>query len=174
MQDLGIIYQNGLFDLDLGDGGDTVDVGLRTAVIISLFSDRRAEADDVLPDGGTDRRGWWGDLEPAVENDLIGSRLWLLSREKQLSSVLLRAETYARQALAWLVEDGVCRAVTVTGYNPADGVLALKIELQDATGDVTIYTARLTSVQGAAVMGSLVLDSGGDSLLDETGGTILG
>ena len=31
--------------------------GLATAVILSLFLDARARADDTLPDGGTDRRG---------------------------------------------------------------------------------------------------------------------
>jgi phage gp46-like protein len=40
------------------DGGDlSTDDGLETAVLLSLITDRRAEADDVLPDGGTDRRG---------------------------------------------------------------------------------------------------------------------
>jgi phage gp46-like protein len=50
---------------------------LESAVLISLFTDRRAEASDVVPDGSNDRRGWWGDSGSLY---LIGSRLWLLRR----------------------------------------------------------------------------------------------
>ena len=35
--------------------------GLYTAVVISLFTDARADKDDELPAGENDsRRGWWG------------------------------------------------------------------------------------------------------------------
>src|SRR5260363_120954 len=33
---------------------------LQIAVMISLFTDRQARPDDVIPDGSTDARGWWG------------------------------------------------------------------------------------------------------------------
>ena len=39
------------------------------AVVISLFSWRRANPDDDLP--GLERMGWWGDTFPQVENDRI-------------------------------------------------------------------------------------------------------
>ncbi|WP_200894101.1 phage GP46 family protein [Xanthomonas sp. MUS 060] len=48
------------------------------AVLISLFTWRRANADDTLPDPRGFRMGWWGDTYPVVANDRIGSRLWLL------------------------------------------------------------------------------------------------
>ncbi|WP_324606427.1 phage GP46 family protein [Xenorhabdus nematophila] len=68
------------------------------------FTDRRALDSDELPAGaGTDRRGWWGDT---FNTRSIGSRLWLLAREKQLSAVLHRAKAYADEALAWLIDDG--------------------------------------------------------------------
>lgn len=78
------------------EAGDLVaENTLRTAVILSLFLDRRADDDDVLPNGSNDRRGWWADtVAPMTEygiggglasGDRIGSRLWLLSREKQLA-----------------------------------------------------------------------------------------
>lgn len=90
------------------------DDGLRTAVVLSLFTDRRAEEGDVLPDNATtDRRGWWADAVAAIEGDKHGSRLWLLSRSKKTPDVLTRAEDYAREALQWLVEDKVAAAVSV-------------------------------------------------------------
>ena len=101
------------FDPDIQDLES--DAGLETAVIISLFTDRRARLDDPLPDfDNPDRRGWWGDLaSPEVEGDQIGSRLWLLNREKTLESVLVRAKEYVKEALQWMVEDGVAKDVEV-------------------------------------------------------------
>jgi phage gp46-like protein len=84
---------------------------LEAAVWTSLFSDRRALPDDVIPDGTDDRRGWWGDT---YADKPIGSRLWLLDRAKRIPETLRRAEDYAREALAWLVEDGVAARVEVT------------------------------------------------------------
>ena len=135
MSDLALTYRNGLIDLDLGDGGASIDDGLYTAVIVSLFSDRRAEPGDVLPDGTDDRRGWWGDIYPDVDGDRIGSRLWLLAREKQTPAVIRRAEGYAREALQWLIDDGIAGRVDVAGSNPADSVLALSVSIFRPTGE---------------------------------------
>jgi phage gp46-like protein len=107
--------------------GLTPDDGLETAVIISLFTDRRANVDDSIPDGSNDFRGWWADAFNDVEHDKIGSRLWLLSREKQLPSVLVRAREYALEALQWLVDDGVAQSITVEATNPRTGLLALAV-----------------------------------------------
>lgn len=133
--------------LDMSRGADyaldalglTEDDGLETAVIISLFTDRRANADDTIPDGSTDRRGWWADAFNDVENDKIGSRLWLLSREKQLSAVLVRAREYALEALQWLVDDGVAQAVDVVASNPKPGVLGLAVSVYRPLQPVTQF-----------------------------------
>ncbi len=103
--------------------------GLTTSVIISLFTDRLAEDDDLVPDGTGDRRGFWGDAYTDIPGDLIGSRLWLLGREKQLQPVVLKAQEYAQEALAWLVEDGIASAVQVTASIVRSGVLGLEIEI---------------------------------------------
>ncbi|XTZ40078.1 phage GP46 family protein [Salmonella enterica] len=81
---------------------------LQTAVIISLFTDRLARADDDYE--GNDRRGWWGDTG---EEQMLGSRLWLLRREKLTSRVAVRAEEYALEALSWLKSDGVVGDIQV-------------------------------------------------------------
>lgn len=77
---------------------------LATAILISLFTDRIAEPDDVIPDGSNDPRGWWGDAGEATP---IGSRLWLLSRAKQTQETLQRAYDYIVEALQWMIDDGV-------------------------------------------------------------------
>jgi phage gp46-like protein len=111
----------------------TEDNILQTAVIISLFTDRLASDDDVIPDGGSDRRGWWGDIL-GQDNDNIGSLLWLLSREKQLESVRQRAEDYAYEALQWLLDDNVADALTVTATFPHDEWLGIHILIEKADG----------------------------------------
>jgi phage gp46-like protein len=116
-------------DYALDGLGLTEDDGLDSAVILSLFTDRRANADDVIPDGSKDLRGWWADSFADVKNDKIGSRLWLLGREKQLSAVLTRAQQYADEALKWLIDDGVAESVIVVASNPRMGVLALLLSI---------------------------------------------
>lgn len=81
MSDLALIWDGRSCDLAL-DGNDLqLDDSLQTSILISLFSDRRARADDVLSGADGDRRGWWADAYPQIEGDQIGSRLWLLSRK---------------------------------------------------------------------------------------------
>lgn len=98
---------------------------IEAAIWISLFTDRRARPDDVIPDGTDDRRGWWADTDAEKP---IGSRLWLLDRAKHLPETLRRAEDYAREALAWLVEDGVgARVDVVAEWAPQIGPNAMAI-----------------------------------------------
>ncbi len=110
------------------------DDGLETAVIHSLFTDRRAEPDDRLPAEGSGRRGWWGDQLLPDEGDRYGSRLWLIDREKQLPEVLRRAEEYAREALRWMVDDGVAARVDVAAEIVRTGFLGLRIDILRADG----------------------------------------
>jgi phage gp46-like protein len=83
--------------------GNTLDTAqeLVTAVAVALFTHRTAEDDDPLPHFASDRRGWWGDAEAGEIHQgwPIGSRLWLLSREKQTDETRARAEAYIREAL---------------------------------------------------------------------------
>lgn len=133
MSDLRTWFRDFAGDLAVDGAQLAADDGLETAVVLSLFTDRRANDDDALPDaqGQAERepRGWWGDSYAEVPGDRIGSRLWLLAREKQLPAVLERARQYADEALRWLVEDGVAREVNVRAELVRDGVLGLAIEI---------------------------------------------
>lgn len=105
-------------------GGEdlALDDGLNTAILISLFSDRRAEPSDELPDPGGSRRGWWGDAV-ADGRDRIGSRLWLLTRRKQTPETRQLFLEFTREALAWLIEDGVASTVEVDAKWRSQGFL---------------------------------------------------
>ena len=95
--------------LRVGSGLDT-SRELVTAVAVALFTHRTAEDDDPLPHFASDRRGWWGDHEAREIHGgwPIGSRLWLLSREKQTEETRARAEEYIREALDPFVTHRIC------------------------------------------------------------------
>lgn len=134
MSDLALIWDGSACDLAI-DGNDLMlDDGLRTALIVSLFSDRRARDDDELPGGDGDRRGWWADAWSQIDGDRIGSRLWLLGREKELLETLRRAREYAEEALVWLIADGIAKRIEVVPSVPRRGVLALAITLHRPDG----------------------------------------
>lgn len=100
-----------LVGTQLATGADLV-----TAILISVFTDRIANADDVIPDGTNDPRGWVGDLGATYP---IGSRMWLISRAKQTPDVLKRAKDYLVEALQWLIDDGVvAKFDIVTEFGP--------------------------------------------------------
>ncbi|MHC8399486.1 phage GP46 family protein [Pseudomonas sp. MDT1-17] len=83
---------------------DALHADLTRAVIISLYTWRRAATDDPVDD--EELFGWWGDSYPAIADDRIGSRLWLLRRVKLTAQTQRDAEFYAREALQWLLDDG--------------------------------------------------------------------
>lgn len=107
----------------------------------ALISDALDFADGLLgvPSGLFDAlSGIFGGLtvreDAAAAHDRIGSRLWLLGREKQLAEVVRRAKDYAEEALAWLIDDGVARRVSVTPSVPRQGWLWLEIRIDLADG----------------------------------------
>lgn len=119
-----------LGDLTVEGNDINLDDGLQTAVIRSLFEERRAESGDVLPAGETDRRGWWGDVFPVVEGDRCGSRLWLLDRAKQTPKTLTDAEEYVREALQWLIDDKVADRVEIDTLEfPSPGRIDLAVSI---------------------------------------------
>ncbi|WP_048797118.1 MULTISPECIES: phage GP46 family protein [Serratia] len=144
MADIAIVWQHGGGNLVLNGPDLLTDDSIETAVIISLFTDRRAAPSDVLPDGTGDQRGWWGD---SFRTRPIGSRLWLLSREKTLDSVLTRAQAYAEEALAWMKSAGLVSAIRCEATQPTRGALLLAIRLTLPDGSV-VPQAFEASLQG--------------------------
>ncbi|EEE2001889.1 hypothetical protein CI266_002187 [Salmonella enterica subsp. enterica serovar Kotte] len=138
MRDAGLVWRDGRGELVIVDGDLLADVSVNTAIILSYFTDRRAEPGDELPGGGVDRRGWWGD---SFRNEPIGSRLWLLSREKSLPDVLNRAAAYARESVQWLINDGYVKKIVVTASSPEKYILRLdtNVTLNDGTQLPTLF-----------------------------------
>lgn len=135
MTDIALLWDAEAFagDIAVREGAIVIDDGLRTAILISLFSDARAAADEPLPTAGGDRRGWWGDAFSAPGNGL-GSKLWLLARSKITPQVIARARDHARAALAWLIEDGVAKSIEVEAVALAPGTLAIGVAIERPSG----------------------------------------
>ncbi|HJY23694.1 MAG TPA: phage GP46 family protein [Hanamia sp.] len=129
MGDIALIFQNGMqyADIEIDPPSLKVDQDLQTAVIISLFTNRLADKDQV--DEGQDRQGWWGDSYATVNGSRIGSRLWLLKRSKQLQSVANLARDYCYEALQWLIEDKIAESLTVRAEIIAMYTLGIEVKI---------------------------------------------
>lgn len=136
LQQIGV----GNFNLLLNAAGNDLraDDGLETAVIISLFTDKRLPDGQTPNDGTNDPRGWWGDIgdEDRVQ---IGSYLWLLWRDKVLDSTVARAIDYAKDALQWMIDDRIAAAVKVEGERAGLYQISLGIEILRPTGETLRY-----------------------------------
>jgi phage gp46-like protein len=130
-----IPLDTGMIDLALNAVGRlSLETTLQTAVIVSLLTDRRAEADDRLPflvkserPIPADRKGWAGD---GFGGQRIGSRLWLLQREKQTPETLRRAVFYSREALQWMIDDEHVVSIDISAAWTTIGRLDISIRLQ--------------------------------------------
>lgn len=109
MSDIKTVWRtdSGVWVSETGDlaSGDDLD----TALLISLFTDQQARADDDYE--GDDRRGWWGDMG---EDYRIGSRLWLIYRQRLSRDTAEKAKGYVLEALQWMTDDLIAASVDVT------------------------------------------------------------
>lgn len=141
MADVMINFDGTLLAGDIAQVGADLeaDPGIRTAVVISLFTDARAADDDELPAGQEDRRGWWGDLLAGVDGDRIGSRRWLYVREKQTAETAEKIREADQAALQWLIDDGIAAAVTVETEWIGRGVLGERVVVTKPAGDAVEF-----------------------------------
>ncbi|EKN6252622.1 TPA: phage GP46 family protein [Yersinia enterocolitica] len=109
---------------------------LTRAVIISLFTWRRADPDD----DSEQPMGWWGDSYPTIQNDRIGSRLYLLQRTTLTNKTVELARGYLEQALAWLKDDGVVSRITINVQRRGTEILTAEITLYRNDGSSQLIT----------------------------------
>lgn len=108
------------YDAEIGYGDLIVenrdlkrDQGLRTAIIISLYSNRRAADEDELPDDNGTKEGWWAD-KLRLSDDNIGSKLWLIGRGKiKADEIIPKAEQFTCECLQWMIDDNVAESIDV-------------------------------------------------------------
>lgn len=122
-----------LFDFQIGPDGDILTANaLDAAILVSIFSDRRATPDQAPM--ARQRRGWVGDLE--TPEDPIGSHLWLLDQERITATTAAQAADYAERSLAWMVEDAIALGVSADARVEATRVsLDVTLERPNAPGE---------------------------------------
>lgn len=107
--------------------------GLHTAILIQIFTDKRALPDMPLIDDLNDNpRGWWGDsigLDASRGETEIGSWLWTLQRSELTDQTAQRAADYVQDCLQPLIDQGaVARFEIATTINRSIGLLGIDIK----------------------------------------------
>ncbi len=130
-------------DLELEAGDLKTDEGLVSAVLVSLWSDARARADDTPPDGGDDPRGYWGQ----ETGDDYGSRLWLYDRSKRTVETANEVREAAATALRWLVAEEIAAEVRVE--TSRGGTLQeIRLDVEIVRGASRIWASLWDAVEG--------------------------
>ena len=122
-------------DIDILGNDVLRDPGLETAVLISLFTDKRAELSEELSDRSDDRRGWWAD----TSDDKIGSKLWLEHRSGMTDDVPAKLEAHARDSLQWMITDGVMKSMDVSTERISEQEYRITVKLLQPDGQRKFY-----------------------------------
>jgi phage gp46-like protein len=107
------------------------DASIETLVLLSLFTDVEATPAEIEAAGLDQQRGWWAHADSVrdPETPKMGSKLWLLSREKTTLATIRRAEGYALESLLWLKTQGIAAKIQVVASKPRPGWLGLEVTL---------------------------------------------
>ena len=125
MTDALLRIENNEADLVIEDGDVVLDEGLSTAVLVSLFSDARADEGQLAP-RFVNRGGYWAERP----TDPWGSTLWLEYRGKAVAETAERLRQATEESLAWLVENGIAGDVVVTADIAGPGKVDLAVALE--------------------------------------------
>lgn len=139
---------DGRFDIVIENGDIANEDGFETAIYVSLFTDARAPESKVIrPEN---RRGWLGNIASPVEGRELGSLLWLAEQRRLNQGTLNEIIDYARQALAWFVEDEIAKSIEVSGEIVPRSGIALTINITATDGKTETYYVPLWEATGSA------------------------
>ena len=98
-----------IYDFSLATNGDILtDDFFDTSILVALFTDKRAIAEEVPV--SRFRRGWIGD-ESNEDGFEGGSKLWLYSQAKLTRDTLNGLATESNSALAYFVDDNIAISI---------------------------------------------------------------
>ncbi|MGU3539972.1 phage GP46 family protein [Methylobacterium sp. A54F] len=123
---------------DGGVGGLVAANPLRTAAILLLFTDARAETWELRFEHRGDRRGWPGDgfdVDTAGGEAPLGSKLWIYRRHELTDETGREMAAEAERALQPLIGQGaVVRITTAATVDKARGRVLLQVALYGRDG----------------------------------------
>lgn len=171
MSELALVAAADGYGVDLKIEGNDIATsdGLFEAALISIFTDCAVEKDQAI---AGDFGGWLGNELAETPGENVGSKLWLLAREKMTQATLTTMQSYVEESLAWMVLDGLLSAVKCTA-EPNGNVAMLDVIMTMPSGEQKRF-------QVATDMSELSLptkyntilsvwDENSDTLLTETG-----
>lgn len=100
-------------DCDIVNGQPVLDEGLENAVYMSLFSSP----------------GWWGNALIDESEQHISTLENIIDEQPLTNETRLNIEEAARNALAWMISDGIAQNIEVSATIPAIGRADLVIEI---------------------------------------------
>lgn len=126
-------------------GGLTARSPLNTAILISLFTDRRIETYEPNPTDSSDHRGWWGDgVDLEANEQPLGSKLWTLYRSALTDDLAVKARDYAHEALMPVVRQGAVAHFDIqASVDRQRAALTLEVVAYGQTG-LRVYEQRFT------------------------------
>jgi phage gp46-like protein len=147
--------RDGVYDLDLdADARDLATTGgLETALLCSLFSDRRAAVDEVADPWR--RRGWIGNLLSDIPADNYGSGLWLYEQHRATSEVRASLRMEVIQSLDWLADEALVSHVDAdVVYDPRKRQCTITIAALDQLGNTSRHAYQLWRETGSGTVGT--------------------
>lgn len=137
-RDIAISYNtNDDLDVNVANGDLVMGTSLSNRVVLSLFTWRAPDADDVIPNGVMPG-GFWGDNVAARESEMpgtFGSRLWLLDG-KITDDTIANAVAYAREALDWMNSDATIAEFDVSAARVGINQIDLTVTVTMANGEI--------------------------------------
>lgn len=143
----------GVFDLvpDPETGDLVLETGMETAILASLFTDRRAAPDEVADP--LERRGWIGNRYhlPDRPDDNWGSGWWLYSQHRLNGHFMTGMYFETIQALEWFVDAGLALGVDAGLEDvPEDRTVkvSIRFDLPDGSQMTRSWTLWKNTVDG--------------------------
>jgi phage gp46-like protein len=127
MTDLKLVDNSEYYDLSLNDDGSlAVTDGLNSSLIVSFFTDARAEETEVS--NPFYRRGWWGNLFTQDDQPEYGSKIWLIDQAIMSDDTVNDAISYVQQAYDWLLSQNYADQVNVNAISNFNSLI-IRVEI---------------------------------------------
>lgn len=107
------------FDL-LFNGDLLTDSSLKTAIIISLFTNAKVDG----------QQGWWGDdYREEDEEPIAASKLWTLMGKPPTPDNVRKGKRYAKETLQWLIDDNRLKSISIEAEHQQQGLDMLALHI---------------------------------------------
>lgn len=133
---------DGIYDFVIEDGDLKKTAGMDSAIFVSLFTDRRANPDEV--GDPMKRRGWCGTQNTPDRQGNRGSGIWLYEQRRLTPETTEGVRMEAHQSLYWMVTDRLAKQFEIEA-NPApeNRSLVINIRAFASSGGVTDHSYSL-------------------------------